>query len=50
MPWKLQKVKGGYQVVTEGTGRKHSGRPMSKKKATAQMRALYAQKRAGRIK
>jgi hypothetical protein len=45
MPWSLQKSGRGYYVVTKGTGRKHSKRPLSLKRAKAQMRALYANER-----
>lgn len=47
MPWKIVKDKGGYQVVTKATGRTHSHKPMSKAKAKAQLRALYASERKG---
>jgi hypothetical protein len=50
VPWKVQRVKGGYQVVTKVTGRAHAKKPMTKAKAEAQMRALYAQERAGKIR
>lgn len=50
MPWKLRKVKGGYQVVTKDTGRTHSKKPLPKARAEAQMRALYAQQSKGKIK
>lgn len=42
MPYKEVKVKGGYKVETKETGRSHSKKPLSKEKADAQMRALYA--------
>jgi len=45
MPWSLQKSGRGYYVVTKSTGRRHSGRPLSLKRAKAQMRALYANER-----
>ena len=48
MPYKLQKVKGGYKVVSKNTGRTHSRKPMTKAKATAQLRALYANVRDAR--
>ena len=42
MPYTLQRSGRGYYVVTKASGRRHSNRPMSKKRAMAQMRALYA--------
>ncbi len=42
MPYKVEKSGSGYKVVTKGTGKEHSNKPMSKKKAQAQMRAMYA--------
>ena len=42
MPYKVSKSGKGYKVVTKATGRAHSKKPLSKKKAQAQMRALYA--------
>jgi hypothetical protein len=50
MPWKVQKSGKGYVVVTKGTGRKHSKKPLSKARAQAQMRALYAQEKKGKIR
>jgi hypothetical protein len=41
MPYMLQKAKGGYYVVTEGSGKKHSKKPLSKDTAERQMKALY---------
>jgi hypothetical protein len=41
MPYKLKASKGGYYVVTEGSGKKHSKKPLSKDTAEAQMKALY---------
>ena len=44
MPYAIESnpVGRGYFVVTEGTGDRHSGHPLSKEKAEGQMRALYA--------
>lgn len=42
MPYKIVKQKGGYFVVTKETGKKHSNKPLTKKEAESQMRALYA--------
>lgn len=42
MPYELQKVKGGYVVVTKGTRRRHSKKAMPRGRALAQLRALYA--------
>jgi hypothetical protein len=41
MPFSLKASKGGYYVITEGTGKKHSLKPLSKTTAEAQMKALY---------
>jgi hypothetical protein len=41
MPFKLKASKGGYYVVTEGSGKKHSLKPLPKTTAEAQMKALY---------
>jgi len=41
MPYELKKARGGYYVVTEGTGKKHSKKPLSKDTAERQMKALY---------
>jgi hypothetical protein len=41
MPYKLKASKGGYYVVTEATGKKHSLKPLPKMTAEAQMKALY---------
>jgi hypothetical protein len=41
MPYSLKASKGGYYVVTEESGKKHSKKPLSKATAEAQMRALY---------
>lgn len=50
MPYKEQKVKGGYKVVTKETGKAHSNKPLPKEKADAQMRALYANVHEARAK
>lgn len=42
MPYEMKKQGSGYVVVSKDTGKAHSNQPMSKQKATAQMRALYA--------
>jgi len=42
MPYKLQKSGDGYYVVSKDTGRRHSKAPISRGKATAQLRAMYA--------
>ena len=41
MTYELKKARGGYYVVTEGTGKKHSKKPLSKDTAERQMKALY---------
>jgi hypothetical protein len=50
MPYKVQKSGKGYKVVTKGTGKTHSQKPMPKSRAMAQMRALYANVSHGRKK
>lgn len=44
MPYKLMKKRGQdlYWVVSKESGKKHSEEPITKKKAEAQMRLLYA--------
>ncbi len=42
MPYKLQKVKGGYYVETEDSGKKHSDKPMTHMMAVKQMKVMYA--------
>lgn len=44
MPYKLEKVEGGYYVKKDQPGRpvRFSKKPLPKKKAEAQMKALYA--------
>lgn len=42
MPYKLKKVGGGYKVESKDTGKTHSNKPLSKSRAKAQMRAMYA--------
>lgn len=45
MPYKLKKTGKGYKVETKAgphKGRTHSNKPLSHKKAVAQLRALYA--------
>lgn len=42
MPYGIKKTGGGYVVETKTTGKTHSNKPMSKSKAKAQMRAMYA--------
>lgn len=41
MPWKLEKADNGYFVVDD-KGKRYSKKPISKSRATRQMRALYA--------
>jgi len=41
MPWKLEKAEDGYYVVDD-TGKRYSKKPLPKKDAETQMRALYA--------
>jgi hypothetical protein len=42
MPYKVVKVEGGWKVQNEDTGKTYSDKPMSKRGAIRQMRALYA--------
>jgi hypothetical protein len=44
MPYELERnpVGRGFFVVTKGTERRHSKKPLAKRTAAAQMRALYA--------
>lgn len=42
MPYAIRKGPHGFKVVTKATGKAHSKKPMSKGKARAQMRAMYA--------
>lgn len=43
MPWKVVKVQGGWKIKKDAKGGKYmSKEPMSKEKAEAQKRALYA--------
>lgn len=42
MPYKLKQAGGGWIVVNSDTGRPHSKKPLSRTRAKAQMRALYA--------
>lgn len=48
MPYSLRRSGTGYFVVTQGTRRKHSKRPLSRRMAVRQMRALYASERSER--
>lgn len=42
MPYELRKAGKGWLVVTKGTRRAHSKKPLPRARAEAQMRALYA--------
>ena len=42
MPYTITKVGGGYKVKSKDTGKTHSKKPLSKAKAMAQERAMYA--------
>jgi hypothetical protein len=42
VPYKVVKSGKGYKVKTKTTGATHSKKPLSKKKAQAQARAIYA--------
>ncbi len=50
MPWHLQKVKGGYKVVTDATGKAHSDKALSKKAAMGQLAVLNIKMKKGLIK
>jgi hypothetical protein len=41
MPYHLVHVTGGYYVENKETGRRYSTEPLPKKRAEAQLRALY---------
>ena len=41
MPYDIKASKGGYYVITEGSGKKHSKKPLTKEMAEKQMKALY---------
>jgi hypothetical protein len=45
MPYSLRRSGSGYFVITKGTNKKHSKRPLSRRMAGRQMRALYASMR-----
>lgn len=47
MPYELKQEKGGWRVYTKGTTRAHSDKPLTRDKAVAQMRALYANMKPG---
>jgi hypothetical protein len=50
MPYVMRKVGKGWKVATKGTGHMHSKKPMTKRMASRQMRALYAaMKREGKL-
>jgi hypothetical protein len=48
VPYRMRKVKGGYKV--KGPSGFKSKKPLAKKKAAAQMRALYANEPKARKK
>jgi len=41
MPWSLKQSDGGWFVVTDSTGRKHSKEPLTKAVAKKQLAALH---------
>jgi hypothetical protein len=45
MPYLIAKVPGGFKVITKATGETHSKKPLTKKVAEAQRRAIYASER-----
>jgi hypothetical protein len=42
MPYKLEEAEGGWFVVNSDTGERKSKKPLAKKRALGQLRALYA--------
>ena len=48
MPYKLEKV-GGRYFVTDDKGKRYSKEPMSRKRALAQIKALYASEKASEM-
>src|SRR3972149_1144115 len=48
MPYKLEKV-GGRYFVTDDKGKQYSKEPMSRKRALAQIKALYASEKASEM-
>lgn len=42
MPYSVRKSGGGYKVTNKDSGKTYSKKPLSKAKANAQMRAIYA--------
>ena len=42
MPYEIRKVKGGYKVGHKGQDKTYSNKPLTKSKARAQMKAMYA--------
>jgi hypothetical protein len=50
MPYKLEKVKGGYYVITKDTGKRHSLHPLTNEKARAQLYVLEKLYEEGKIK
>lgn len=42
MPYALQSSNGGWYVVNQATGKRHSAKPLPRRRAVAQMRALYS--------
>ncbi len=47
MPYKLKQEGTGYKVVNTKTGKEHSGKPIPKTRAEAQMRLLTAIEKGG---
>jgi hypothetical protein len=50
MPWHITKVKGGFKVITDATGKPHSNKAMSKEEALAQLAVLNMKLKKGLIK
>jgi hypothetical protein len=53
MPYMLEKVKGGYKVMTtagKNKGHEHSKKPLSHMMATKQLKALYYHMRGESMK
>jgi hypothetical protein len=42
MPFKVKKIKGGFAVFNQDTGKQKNKKPMTKVKASKYLKALYA--------
>lgn len=48
MPYKIQRVKGGFKVAKKDGSKTFSDKPLSYSKAVAQMKALYLSEKKGK--